>query len=289
MKLKFAIPVGSLEKQTIELFRKAGIKIWGDERSYFPACSDEDLQIFRIRAQEIPIYVEEGVVDAGITGYDWITEMAADVYEVGELKYAKSGFRPVRWVLAVPENSNLQKLEDLNGKTISTEVVNIVKNFFKKNKINATVEFSWGATEAKAGVLADAIVELTETGTSLKANKLKEIATVFVSTTRFIANKKSIKDSWKKQKINSIYLLLKSAVDAEGMVGIKLNIEKKNLEKALKLLPALKKPTVAELADKDWVAVETILKEEEVVKLIPKLKAVGASGIVEYPLNKIIY
>lgn len=289
MKLKIAIPVGSLEKNTLELFSKAGIKIWADTRSYFPASSDEELEIFRIRAQEIPVYVSEGAVDAGITGYDWIVEMGVDAVEIGELKYAKSGFRPVRWVLAVPENSDIKKIEDLNGKTISTEVVNIVKNFLKKEGISANVEFSWGATEAKAGILADAVVELTETGTSLKANRLREIKTVFVSTTRLIANKNSVKDKWKKEKIDSIYMLLKSAVDAEGMVGVKLNIEKKNLKKIIDMLPALKKPTVSELTDKNWVAVEVILKEEEVVKLIPKLKLNGATGIVEYPLNKIIY
>jgi ATP phosphoribosyltransferase len=242
-----------------------------------------------VRSQEMAKYVEDGVFDAGLTGYDWICESGAKVKEVAELVYAKSGFRPVRWVLAVPNDSKIKSAKDLKGKRVATELANYVRRYFKKRKINCEVEFSWGATEAKAPSLVDAIVELTETGSSLRANKLRIVEEILTSTTRFIANEKALKNPWKKQKIENIAMLLKGALNAEGMVGLKMNVKQNNLGKIEKILPALKKPTVSQLNLKGWVALEVILEEKTVKKILPELKRAGAEGIIEYPLNKIIY
>ncbi len=288
-KLKLGLPKGSLQESTTELFRKAGIKISTTSRSYFPACDDEEVEIMMVRSQEMAKYVEDGVFDAGLTGHDWICETGAKVTEVAELLYAKSGFRPVRWVLAVPNDSKIHALKDLNGKRVATELINYTKKYLTKNKIKCEVEFSWGATEAKAPQLVDAIVELTETGSSLRANNLRIVQDVLVSSTRFIANGAAMKDAWKRQKIENIAILLKGALAAEGMVGIKLNVAQKNLTAITKLLPALRKPTISSLSEPGWVALEVIMEEKTVKKLIPALKRAGAEGIIEYPLNKIIY
>lgn len=289
MKLKLALPKGSLQESTIELFKKAGIKIKPTERSYFPSCDDEELEIMLVRAQEIPKYVEDGVFDAGITGYDWIVESGASVKEVCELVYAKSGFRPVRWVLAVPENSQIHSVKQLNGKRVATELVNVVKRYFAKNKVKAKVEFSWGATEAKTPTLVDAIVELTETGASLKANKLRIIDELLTSTTRFIASKESWQDNRKREKLENLSILLTGALNAEGLVGLKMNLEEKNLKRIIKELPSLKNPTISYLTLKGWIALEVVAEESIVKKIIPILKRLGAQGIIEYPLNKVIY
>ncbi len=289
MKLKLALPKGSLQESTIEIFRKAGIKIRSSERSYFPNCDDEELEIMLVRAQEIPKYVEDGVFDAGITGYDWILESDVNIMEICELLYAKSGFKPVRWVLAVPENSRIRSIKDLSGKRIATELINFTKKYFEKKKINVEVEFSWGATEAKTPSLVDAIVELTETGSSLRANKLRIVDELLFSTTRLIANKKSWKNAWKREKLENLSILLTGALNAEGLVGLKMNLEEKNLKTILGELPALKKPTVSYLTMKGWIALEVVIEESVVKKIIPKLKRLGAEGIIEYPLNKVIY
>ncbi len=289
MKIKLALPKGSLQESTIEIFKKAGIKIKSSERSYFPTCDDDELEIMLVRAQEIPKYVEDGVFDAGITGYDWILESGAKVKEICELLYAKSGFRPVRWVLAVPDGSSIKNIKDLNGKRVATELVNVVKKYFAKRKIKAAVEFSWGATEAKTPALVDAIVELTETGSSLKANKLRIIDELLKSTTRLISNIKSWGNPSKKEKLENLSLLLSGALAAEGLVGLKMNLKQNNLSKILKVLPALKKPTISYLTEKNWIAIEVVIEECVVKKIIPALKRNGASGIIEYPLNKVIY
>jgi ATP phosphoribosyltransferase len=288
-KLKLGLPKGSLQESTTELFRKAGIKISATSRSYFPACDDEEIEIMMVRSQEMAKYVEDGVFDAGITGFDWICETGAKVKEVAELLYAKSGFRPVRWVLAVPNDSKIRSLKDLKGKRVATELINFTKKYLKRNKVKCEVEFSWGATEAKAPQLVDAIIELTETGSSLRANNLRIVQDVLVSSTRFIANETAMKDAWKRQKIENIAILLKGALAAEGMVGIKLNAPQKNLTAITKLLPALRKPTISSLSEPGWVALEVIMEEKTVKQLIPDLKRAGAEGIIEYPLNKIIY
>ncbi len=288
-KLKLGLPKGSLQETTIELFKKAGIRIYTEQRSYKPYCDDEEVDITLVRAQEIPKYVEQGVFDCGITGYDWVLETNAKVKEICELVYSKSGFRPVRWVVAVNEDSPIKSITQLKGKRIATELVNYVKKYFKEKNIPVEVEFSWGATEVKVPTLVDAIVELTETGASLKANKLRVIDEVLVSTTRFIANKNSLKDHWKKEKIENIALLLQSALNAEGMVGLKMNAKKSDLEKILKILPALKNPTISNLTDPEWIALEVVLEEKKVKEILPKLKRAGAQGIIEYPLNKIVY
>lgn len=288
-KLKLGLPKGSLQESTLELFRKAGIRVIPSERSYFPATDDEELEIMMVRSQEMAKYVESGAFDAGLTGYDWIVETGAKVKEICELIYAKSGFRPVKWVLAVPENSRVRSVKDLRGKRIATEAVNLVKKYLSKNKVKAEVEFSWGATEAKAGSLVDAIVELTETGSSLRANKLRIVAEVLSSTTRFIANTHSLRDPWKKKKVENIAILLKGALNAEGWVGLKMNLEEKNLAKIMSVLPALKKPTVSRLTLPGWMAIEVVLEEKTVKQIIPDLKRSGAQGIIEYPLNKVIY
>lgn len=288
-KLKLGFPKGSLQESTQELFKKAGIRIYSSERSYFPSCDDEELEIMMVRSQEMAKYVEDGVFDAGLTGFDWISESGAQVKEICELIYAKSGFRPVRWVLAVPKDSKINSVKDLKGKRIATELVNVVKKYLSKNKVKAEVEFSWGATEAKAPALVDAIVELTETGSSLRANNLRIVEEVLTSTTRFIANAEAFKDPWKRNKIENIAILLQGALAAEGMVGLKMNIEEKNLPKIESILPALKKPTISYLSVKGWIALEVIMEEKIVKKILPELKRAGAEGIIEYPLNKIIY
>jgi len=288
-KLKLGLPKGSLQVPTMELFRKAGIRIYVGERSYFPSCDDPELEVMLVRAQEIARYVEDGIFDAGLTGYDWIRENKAKVKEVSELVYSKSGYRPVKWVLAVSNNSRVKSVKDLEGKKIATEVVSVVKDYLKKKRVKAEVEFSWGATEAKAGTLADAIVELTETGSSLEANYLRTIDTVMESTTRLIANKRSYQNPWKRNKIENIAILLQGALAAEGMVGLKMNVREKDIPKLMEILPALKKPTVSRLTIPGWVALEVILKEEMAKKILPELKRAGAQGIIEYPLNKVIY
>lgn len=272
------------------MFRKAGFNIFASERSYFPSIDDLEIEPVLLRAQEMSRYVQDGALDCGITGNDWIMENNSDVARITDLIYAKQSLNRVRWVLAVPEDSGIKSIKDLQGKRIATELVNVTKAYFKKNKIAVEVEFSWGATEVKVSAgLADAIVELTETGRSLKANKLLEIATICESTTQFIANKNSYKDSWKKDKMGQICLLLKGAIAAEEKVGLKMNVRKADVDNVIKLLPALKKPTISGLADSDWVAVETIIDEKVVRRLIPQLKKSGAQGIIEYPLNKVIY
>lgn len=288
-RLKIGLPKGSLQEATINLFQKAGITIYVDKRSYRPSSDDTELDIMLVRSQEMARYVEDGVFDCGLTGYDWIKECGADIYQVSELVYAKQGFRPVKWVLAVPAGSKIKSVKDLKNKRVATELVSVVKSYLKKKNVNAEVEFSWGATEAKAGLLVDAIVELTETGASLEANNLRIIDEILSSTTRFIANKKSMKDSWKKKKIENIAILLQGALTAGSMVGLKMNLTEKDIPKIMNILPALKKPTISRLTIPGWVALEVVLEEEIVKKIIPELKRAGAQGIIEYPLNKVIY
>jgi ATP phosphoribosyltransferase len=288
-KLRFGLPKGSLQEATIEKMAKAGFNISVSSRSYVPYVDDDELEIRLIRAQEISRYVEHGYLDCGITGYDWIQENGSDVHEVGEFIFSKVSRQPTRWVLCVPENSPIKSVKDLQGKRIATEVVNLTRAYLKKNKVEAEVEFSWGATEVKAHELVDAIVEVTETGSSLRANKLRIVDTLLTSTPRLIVNHTSWKDKWKRQKIETMALLLKGALEAEAKVGLKMNIAKKNLAKLLKELPALRNPTISSLSLKGWVAVETIIDEHIVRELIPQLKAAGAEGIIEYPLNKVVY
>jgi len=287
-KLKLGLPKGSLQESTLEIFKRAGIRVYSSDRSYFPTSDDDDLEIMLVRSQEMARYVADGVFDAGITGRDWIMESGAKVHDVCELLYAKSGFRPVRWVLAVPNDSPVKTIKDLQNKRIATELVGVTRNYLKKNGVQAEVEFSWGATEAKAGFLVDAIVELTETGSSLRANKLRIVDELLTSSTRFIANPDAWKDPWKREKIENVAMLLQGALAAEGMVGLKMNVEQKNLESLMKLLPALKRPTIASLSEAGWVAIEVVLEEKTVKKIIPQLKRAGAQGIIEYPLNKVI-
>jgi ATP phosphoribosyltransferase len=271
------------------MFDKAGFKISVSERSYFPSIDDDEIELIMLRAQEISKYVEAGVLDCGVTGGDWVIENNSDVKEICELLYAKSGLRKVRWVLAVPEDSKIKSIKDLSGKRIATELVNATKNYLKENKVDADVEFSWGATEAKvAAGLVDAIVELTETGSSLKANKLRMVEIICESATKLIANKKSYEDKTKREKIENIAILLKGALKSERMVGLKMNVQKKDLKGVLEILPALMKPTVSGLTDEAWCDVDTVIEEKVVRNLIPKLKKAGAQGIVEYPLNKVI-
>ena len=287
-KLMLGLPKGSLEHSTVDMFAKAGYKIEISSRSYYPSIDDPDIECMLIRAQEMSRYVEEGILDCGLTGFDWIQENGSDVIEAAELVYGKVGRNPLRWVLAVPENSGIHSVKDLEGKRISTEAVGMTKRYLAKNNVNATVEFSWGATEVKPPKLADAIVEITETGSSLRANHLKIIDTLCISTTRFIANKKAYLDPVKKEKIENIALLLKAVLAAEGKVGLLLNAKKADLDKILGKLPALERPTISPLSDSEWVALNTIVSEHVVRELIPDLKHLGASGIVEYPLNKIV-
>lgn len=289
MKLKLGLPKGSLEIATIRMFKKAGFNISISSRSYFPSIDDEEIAPFLLRAQEMARYVADAALDCGITGGDWILESGKDVVKVCELIYGKQGLRPVRWVLAVPNDSRIKNARDLQGKRVATELVNTTRNYFKKKQVDVDVEFSWGATEAKVGAgLVDAIVELTETGTSLRANNLRIIDTICESTTVIVANKSSWKNNWKRQKIESIALLLKGAIAAEEKVGLKMNVEEKNLKKVIAVLPAMKKPTISKLSQKNWCAIETIVDEKIVRNIIPKLKEEGAQGIIEYPLNKVI-
>jgi len=288
-KLKIGIPKGSLQEATIAMFAKAGFNISVDKRSYFPNIDDDEIELTLFRAQEMSRYVEDGVLDCGITGTDWVMENNSKVYKVTDLLYAKQTMSPVRWVLAVPVSSKIKSVKGLKGKSIATELVGVTRRYLKKNKVKADVEFSWGATEAKVGIGVDAIVELTETGRSLEANNLKIIDTICRSTTVFIANKKSWQDSWKRDKIGNITLLLRGAILAQGKVGLKMNVAKKDLAKILKLLPAMKRPTISTLTQEDWFDVDTIIDEKVVRTLIPKLIKAGAQGIIEYPLNKAIY
>lgn len=287
--LKLGLPKGSLEEATYELFKKAGFEIKPASRSYYPAVDDEELEVVLFRPQEMSRYVEDGVVDAALTGYDWILENGSDVAEVSDLTYSKQTKQPVRWVLAVHKDSPVKTVKDLNGKKIATELMNVTRGYLQKNKVKAEVEFSWGATEAKPPKLADAIVEATETGSSLRANNLRIVDTVLVSTTKFIVNRKSYKDPWKKKKIENIALLLQGAILAHEKVGLKMNVPKASLKNVLKILPALKNPTVMPLSDKNWFDVDTVIDERVARSLIPDLKKAGASGIIEYPLNKVIY
>jgi ATP phosphoribosyltransferase len=288
MKLKLGIPKGSLENATVDLFRRAGFQITVSSRSYFPAIDDPEIECMLIRAQEMARYVEDGVLDAGLTGRDWVEENEAQVQTVADLIYAKQSFGKVRWVLAVPESSPVQSVKDLQGKIIATELVAATERYLKSHGVTAKVEFSWGATEVKPPELADAIVEVTETGSSLRANKLRIVETVMESNTQLIANVNSWKDAWKRRKLEDMRMLLEGAINALGKVGLMLNVEKKNLESVLGVLPALKKPTISPLSDGDWLALNTILDEATVRTIIPRLKEAGAQGIVEYPLNKIV-
>ena len=287
-KLMLGIPKGSLEKSTAEMFAKAGYKISISSRSYYPTIDDDEIECMLIRAQEMSRYIEKGILDCGLTGHDWIEENGSDVDEVAELVYGKVGRKPLRWVLAVPEGSDIKEAKDLEGKLIATEAVGMTKRYLARHGVNASVEFSWGATEVKPPKLADAIVEITETGSSLRANKLDIIDTLCESTTRFIANKEAMADDFKKNKIEKIAMLLKAVLAAEGKVGLMLNIRENDLDKALAKLPALERPTVSALAEEGWVAVSTIVDEYIVRDLIPDLTACGATGIVEFPLNKIV-
>src|SRR5579862_8334497 len=287
-KLKLGIPKGSLENATIDLFRRAGFNITTSSRSYFPSIDDPDMECMLIRAQEMARYVEDGILDAGLTGLDWVEEVGADVHPVADLIYAKQSFGKVRWVLAVPESSSFHSVKDLQGKIIATELVATTKRYLARNGVTAKVEFSWGATEVKPPVLADAIVEVTETGSSLRANKLKIIDTVLESNTQLIANKQSWNEPAKRRKLEDIKMLLEGAINALGKVGLMLNVHKDSLPQVLAVLPALKRPTISHLSDEEWLAVNTILDESTVRDIIPRLKQAGAQGIVEYPLNKIV-
>jgi ATP phosphoribosyltransferase len=294
MKLRLGIPKGSLQDATVQLFARAGYTIYASSRSYFPTIDDPEIDCMLIRAQEMARYVADGVLDAGLTGLDWVAEHAAanggaeNVIALADLVYAKQSFGKVRWVLAVPEDSRFQKPEDLQGATIATELVRATEAYFSRRNVPVKVEFSWGATEVKPPVLADAIVEVTETGSSLRANRLRIIDTVLESNTQLIANRGALTDSWKATKLDNIAVLLKAAIEAQGRVGIMLNVRRVELPQVLALLPALQRPTVSPLSDDDWVAVNTIIEERTVRDLIPRLKAANAQGIVEYPLNKIV-
>lgn len=286
--LKLGIPKGSLEKATLELFAKAGFKVSTSGRSYFPRIDDPEIRLIMLRAQEMSRYVEDGALDAGFTGYDWIMENESDVREICELLYSKSTASPARWVLAVPNESKVQKPEDLRDGIIATELLNATKRYFAEKNIDVKVEFSWGATEVKAR-LVDAIVELTETGSSLRENNLRIVDTIMTSTTRFIANKQAWKDKFKREKIENIAILLNGAIDASTRVGLKMNVKKESLEEVLNVLPAEKSPTISSLADADYVAVEVIVEQKIERQIVPALKRAGASGIITYPLNKIIH
>ncbi len=286
--LKLGIPAGSLQKATADLFRRAGYKIKFSSRSYYPTIDDERIECLLIRAQEMARYVADGVLDCGLTGHDWIVETGADVHEVAELVFSKVSRGPVRWVLCVPENSPFQSVKDLQGKRIATEAVGLTTQYLQKHGVTAKVEFSWGATEVKPPKLADAIVEVTETGNSLRANNLRILDEIIQSTPRLIANHAAYADADKKQMIDDMALMLKGAMAAEGKVGLMMNVPRDSLQKVLSLLPALLQPTISDLADKGWVDVNTIIEEAVVRRIIPRLKAAGARGIVEYPLTKVI-
>jgi len=288
--LKIGLPKGSLQEATLRVLKKAGFNISIGSRSYFPSIDDNELDPVLIRAQEMSRYVEDGTLDCGITGEDWIRENSSRVIRVQGLEYAKQSLNKVRWVIAVPEGSKIRSVKDLNGKRVATELVGVTKAFLKKKKIKAEVEFSWGATEVKvAAGLVDAIVEITETGSSLRANKLRIVDTVCYSTTQLIANKKTWQNEWKKTKIESLAMLLRGAILAESKVGLKMNVKQKDLCRILAILPSMKRPTISCLTDKNWFDIDTIIDEEEVKRLIPALIRAGAQGIIEYPLNKAIY
>jgi ATP phosphoribosyltransferase len=287
-KIRLGIPKGSLQDATLALFKRAGWNIYADGRSYFPSIDDSEIECMLIRAQEMARYVDHGVLDAGLTGIDWVVESGLNVTSITSLTYAKQSRRKVRWVLAVPEGSGFEKAEDLEGKTIATELVEVTKRYFAGKGVNVKVEFSWGATEVKPPMLADAIVEVTETGSSLKANRLTIIDTVMESETHLIASESAANDPWKREKIESIALMLRAAIDAQGQVGLMLNVQRQHLQKILEVLPALNSPTISELSNPAYVAVNTILEEGCVREVIPRLKAAGATGIVEYPLNKVV-
>lgn len=286
--LKLGLPAGSLQEATAELFRKAGYKINFSSRSYYPTIDDDEIECLLIRAQEMARYVAEGILDAGITGYDWIQETNADVVEVCELVFSKVSRRPVRWVLCVPEDSPVKSVKDLQGKRIATEAVGLTQQYLSRHGVTAKVEFSWGATEVKPPKLADAIVEVTETGSSLRANNLRIVDEVIRSTTRLIANRDAWTDPFKREKLDNIALMLKAVLAAEGRVGLMMNVRREGLDAILEVLPALQKPTISSLSDPEWVAVNTVLEEAVVRSIVPKLKSAGALGIVEYEINKII-
>lgn len=286
--LRLGIPKGSLQEATLSLFKKAGFSFSVSSRSYFPQVDDPELEATLLRAQEIPRYVAEGVLDAGLTGWDNVVECDVDVVDMAELVYSKATSRPYKWVLAVPENSPIQTVKDLEGKRIATELVNVTRRYLERHGVQATVEFSWGATEVKVPYLVDAIVEGTETGSTLRAHRLRVVDTLLESTTRWISSREAHADEWKRQKMESVILLLRGALDAEGLVGLKMNVARRNLDAVLSLLPAMKRPTISTLSEEDWVAVETILPEKSARDLIPQLKRAGAEGFVEYPLLKVI-
>ena len=294
MKLKLGIPKGSLQDATIQLFARAGFNIYVSSRSYFPGIDDPDIECMLIRAQDMARYVSDGVLDAGLTGQDWIAEHEAGdgrtgvIESLADLIYAKQSFGKVRWVLAAPEDSPIRSAKDLEGKTVATELVRATRAYFAKQSVNVNVEFSWGATEVKPPMLADAIVEVTETGSSLRANRLRIVDTVMESNTQLIANRDALADEWKRTKLDNLALLLKAAIEAQGRVGLMLNVRRDDLKGILELLPALQRPTISPLSEDGWVAVNTIIEERTVRDLIPKLKASRAQGIVEYPLNKIV-
>ncbi len=286
--LKLGIPAGSLKDATRELFRRAGYQISFTSRSYYPAIDDDEIECMMIRAQEMARYVEQGVLDAGITGRDWVVETGADVHEICELRFSKVSRKPVRWVLCVPNDSDIRSVADLQGKRIATEAVRVTRAYLERHGVSATVEFSWGATEAKPPKLADAIVEVTETGSSIRANNLRIIDEVLTSTPRLIANHATMQDAWKVDKLDNIALMLRSCLAAEGKVGLMLNAHREDIDAITAVLPALQTPTVSRLSDEGWIALNTIIDEATVRSLIPKLKAAGARGIVEYAINKII-
>jgi ATP phosphoribosyltransferase len=286
--LMLGLPKGSLQEATFALFKKAGWSFHVDERSLNPAVDDPELSSLMFRAQEMAGYVEKGILDAGLTGRDWVVEQGAKVKEVCSLTYAKSSFRKVRWVVVVPNDSPIKKARDLNGKLIATEAVNMTRRYLRRNKIKAEVEFSWGATEIKPPLLADAIVELTETGSSLRAHNLRILDTVMESETVFISNRDSYKNKWKRNKIDTMALMLQGALEAGKKVGLKMNVARKKADKIFAILPAMHTPTIASLADPDWLSIEVVIDETEVRKLVPALRKAGATGIIEYPLNKVI-
>ena len=294
MKLKLGIPKGSLQEATIHLFGRAGFNILVSSRSYFPTIDDPEIECMLIRAQEMARYVSDGVLDAGLTGQDWIAEhelgegRTGVIEPLADLIYAKQSFGKVRWVLAAPEDSSIKSAKDLDGKTVATELTRVTKKYFERHKVKVKVEFSWGATEVKPPVLADAIVEATETGSTLRANRLRILDTVMESNTQLIANRTALADDAKRTKLANIALLLRAAIEAQGRVGLMLNVRRADLDKILALLPALQRPTISSLSDEEWVAVNTIIEERTVRDLIPKVKAAGGQGIVEYPLNKIV-
>ncbi len=287
--VRLGLPKGSLQNATLEKMAKAGFNITISSRSYIPHVDDDELEIRFIRAQEVSRYVEHGNLDAGVTGHDWVVENGSSVHEVGEFIFSKVSRQPARWVLAVPDDSRIRSVRDLEGKRIATEVVNITRRYLKQHKVRAEVEFSWGATEVKAHEMVDAVVDITETGSSLRANKLRIIDTLLTSTPRLIANRDSWRVPWKRRKIENLAMLLKGALEAEAKVGLKMNVPEARLESLLSSLPALRNPTIARLSQAGWVAVETIIDEHVVRELIPDLKTLGAEGIIEYPLNKVVY